>query len=608
MAMAHAYYRFNADIFAALFTKADLSSSPKQIISQVRGYSFVKCFDENDECLLHDQTRDDLVRMLWRPRDEGFGTRQEQSAKLVDYYSGLRAKTDKNNPIYDAYQLEELYHGLIADREKYYEQFWDELDESWHATKYDYMYSLLKMARQLLRLRPDHLLDRLEKGARMWMLLESQWDTKQALDISEELIKDYGGMKRIHATALAVNGICHARLGNPEDAFPSLDTALEIYNELYDALKAAQARGISEREALPDEHGVATLHGVKPERFLVLNQKGRSYLMLGKFPESRKEYHASEKLSKEEGDRRWEASALTGLANVLRYEGKFDQAYDFVRRALAMREQLYQEGIVGPASVAFSHDILGMIYRDDGFLHNAAESFERAIELWRLGGARGDIPLGWRNLGRVAHDEKRFADAEKLFLDSEQVFRELGDLRALPDLYEKMGRMYYDMGRIEQAKEKLEQGLVLAREFGNALLISNYLWELARVALHQKEFKLIPQYVRELKKYEKQHYEFNPAYAQMEFVLGEWKLADKQYDPAFDHYGRAFAFLTGSAKRRFRRHLDTLRVNLLQLPPKQRERQCLRLIRFWEQDPDREEKFPELITLCRNYRAASMSR
>ena len=156
------------------------------------------------------------------------------------------------------------------------------------------------------------------------------------------------------------------------------------------------------------------------------------------------------------------------------------------------------------------------------------------------------------------------------------------------------------MGEIDQARQTFEEGLKLAREFNNNLFLVNHLVDLSRIAYDSGQWEIIPNYERQVRTLEEQGYHFGPAYARMEFVLGDLVGSQGQFDKAFDHYGRAYSFLGRHSEWHFQRRLGFIREKLSELPSDQRKRQAERLAEYWSSQKELIKHYPYFVTMCRH--------
>jgi tetratricopeptide (TPR) repeat protein len=334
--MAHVYYGFDISTLSHLYSLNDLgTSSYEAFLNRLIDLRlpYVKHFSEAQAVRLHDYFRDRLLVTWWAINDIDLGTRAAISGKLVPWYKDRieALKAEGESPKLDTLRLQWLYHLLFADRQRAYGELWDLLDRSWHLFKYDYMYELLAMAQEVNTILKsvgqfDLALDRLEKSARAWMDLET-WQTDEALALAEDVVANPAGVKRLYLTSLVAKGTALGRRGKYKEGIAILREAYQGYEELLALAQAAESGNEEAKKKLASECGIATVHGIRPERYLVLNTIGVFLRRSGPFDEAEKEFQRSLDLSQKEGDIPWMASAATQLGTILRYRGDMPGAY-----------------------------------------------------------------------------------------------------------------------------------------------------------------------------------------------------------------------------------------------------------------------------------------
>lgn len=590
MAMAHIYHRFDKDVLSYLFSSKQLKGQkPSEIIDRLSRFSFVKYRPESGSCLLHDEMRD-LVSEYVLDNDTTQMLRQEFSQAVLAYYedklSEARKGKKRNQREEDALVLEQFYHRFYSDLENALSDFWKTLDDLWHNYRYDMMSTLLQVAEDVNKKlpAPNEVLDQMIKAGRAWTFLEMRL-TDKALALAKEVVDNPTGIQRIRATSLVSLGTALGYQAQYRKAEQYLFEAKEIYDDLYDKL--------SSDEALPEEYGVATLEGVRPERYNIFNTLGFFARQRGLFDEAFNYYSQTLKLSQQESDDAWTASALGSLAHIHRWKGEYQTAYDYAFKSLNLRRKLGDKG-----REAFSWNYLGMIYLNDSDFRESRKCFEKAEALWDEVGAEWDKAKALRNLGSLNYQEEQYRQARQYYTRSRHIFLKRDMRNELPDLYHKIGQLEYTLENIPQAQLTFERGLKLAREFENKLFIANYLVGLSQIAYDEHRWEQIPIFEQEVRAIETEGYSFNLAYADLEFVLGNLAYNKDQIDEAFVHYRKAYAYLGRYNDHSLKRELGFLRTKLLDLHPDQQKRQALQLIEFWQGEKDLKERYGYFVEMC----------
>ncbi len=136
-------------------------------------------------------------------------------------------------------------------------------------------------------------------------------------------------------------------------------------------------------------------------------------------------------------------------------------------------ERLYQESladfrrVIGPIGEAMALQTLGDLVRRQGRLDEAAHMFERALEIARQTGERtaeGNI-LG--NLGLLAMNNGENEDAEPYYEQALTIAQQIGDRTSEGNHLSNLGVLAFRQGRLEEAARYYEVALLIHRETGN---------------------------------------------------------------------------------------------------------------------------------------------
>lgn len=605
--MVHVCHRFDGEILMELSEGLD-ESGAAIILGNLVEYSFINhgyANEENrlhdemrqipNEYRLHDEMRQMLVEYVWDKIDLPTEERRKISGRMIMYYnrklSFERSKpaTDQDPRWIETLTAERLYHLLYNKRRAAYSEFWLAVYNAWNAGNFDFGDALLNVADQVQAQSSgaDTALEPLIKLGRA-LFSFARMNLDEAIQRTDELIADPKQIKFIAAGARWIRGLCLQYREQELEAIQSFLDALNSQDELQRSLLGG--------DPLPQEHGIATLSTVQPMRLILLNALGASYRFTGRFDSALKYYTDALEQSRAVGDKVWEASALINLSQTHRWLGHYQDALDFAHLSLYLRRQLGLR-----LHEAISHNILGMLARDIGDYEQAHIDFSRALEIFTEAQSKWRLGMIYRNLGRLYHREHNYKEADTHYRQAHQLFTELKIRTEFPDLLHKMGLLEYTFGDIDQARQLFEQGLDIARSLDYNLYIVNCLVDLSQIAFDTNEFERIDEYARNVKALEANGYRFNPAYARMEFILGDIDLRSSQFDPAFDHYASACRYLGLFNERHLAKGLGVVRDKLLGLPADQRKAQARRLEQFWRVQPDLAAQYPAFIMMCQRY-------
>jgi len=618
--LAHVYHGYTPETLKISHTLGQLEAkSYESFLEKLVRFPYIKYHEDTGATRLHDYFRERLTEDLWTVNDPEIKTRIDISHHLANYFEEKIQKHTNNgaseSPELDTLRHQWLYHLLFSDRERAYGELWELMDTSWHAYKYDYMDSLLNMAQDVNKAlslvgKFDIILDRLEKSARVWMGLEIFWDAERTIKIADEVLEDSGGVRRLELTAKVAKATALGRLGKYDEGVIMLREAYQGYNDLLQVAQKAETGDKSAIETMRSEHGIATVHGILPERYLILNTIGVLLRNRGYFDEALKEFEQSYELSHAEGDKTWQASAVTQIGTVLRYKGEYALAYDSIHRGLALRKKAGQRG-----REAFSINALGMLQRDDGQLDKARDSFNEALNIWKSLRAEIDMASAMRNLGWIDYKEGKYELAEQHYDQANEIYLRKGLSRELSNLRQKQGALWIAKAGVsknkverlrclEKAEILLQEGLKLGDEHNQPLYCALSLVDLCKVSELREEYEKIPQWEKRLRKYEKEGFHFEPTYADLEEILGkiseresikDGDAHNKLFDDATDHYCQMFVYLARYFPIKYRQKREFLRQWLPSLPDKLRHRACKRLIECWQSHPGLAKDHPGFV-------------
>ena len=145
----------------------------------------------------------------------------------------------------------------------------------------------------------------------------------------------------------------------------------------------------------------------------------------------------------------------------------------------------------------------------------------------------------------------------------------------------------------------------MADEHNQPLYAALCITDLCKIAEMRNEFEKIPDLEKRLRKFEKYGYNFEPAYADLEEILGkiaernamknEFRVNNDLFDEATDHYCQMFVYLARFSSIRYRERREFLRKWLPSLPDELRHRACKRLVERWQSMEDLAKVHPGFI-------------
>lgn len=153
------------------------------------------------------------------------------------------------------------------------------------------------------------------------------------------------------------------------------------------------------------------------------------------------------------------AEAWWRLANQHRLQSRWFEALEAARAGAKLAEE---HGL--PNHEADALNIEGAIWMTRGDYVSARPLFERTLELAQTPSTRAKA---LQNLGGIAGEEREFEEAERLFSASRAEYAAAHDARGEAVSLLNIGRLQFERGDLDIARETLETSVVSARRTGD---------------------------------------------------------------------------------------------------------------------------------------------
>jgi DNA-binding SARP family transcriptional activator/tetratricopeptide (TPR) repeat protein len=208
--------------------------------------------------------------------------------------------------------------------------------------------------------------------------------------------------------------------------------------------------------------GIARRSGDRLAEATALRLIGRVDLCIGRFRQAADGYRQALALYRAAGDRAGQADALSGLGLAETQLGDYEQAAEHQREAVAAYLDLGD-----PYGEARSLGNLGFVLRLQGRYEDAVGFFHRALDLsGKVGDSQGEA-FALARLGVVDFHQGRYHRATEYLRRSLALFRELGGKADEPEILVRLGDAYLKQGCFEQAAGNYERALDISREIGD---------------------------------------------------------------------------------------------------------------------------------------------
>jgi tetratricopeptide (TPR) repeat protein len=265
---------------------------------------------------------------------------------------------------------------------------------------------------------------------------------------------------------------------------------------------------------------------------LIRYLRGKIYRKIGNFDESLK--NIQESLSITENISDYEiADSYNVLGGIFLSKGSYDEAKKYLQESKIIFKALK---IRGPIVKILNN--FGLIYRGQGKVNKALESYEAALKLsidlnnvkystvlslniglihWEKGeidsaleyfrkGYESSIQLDSSfeiavcssHIGMVYHIKGELDEALRYYENSLKRLEKLGERYHIADCYFNIGEIYYNKGILDHAIEFFHKSFAVFQETENTLLLSNVLFYLILVTKDSGLVKETDQYIKKL--------------------------------------------------------------------------------------------------------------
>jgi len=151
-----------------------------------------------------------------------------------------------------------------------------------------------------------------------------------------------------------------------------------------------------------------------------------------------------------------------GLGNTAVRRGRLDEAEDWYRKSLAIKEQLGDR-----PSMAGTYHQLGIAAQEGGRLDEAEDWYRKALTITEQLGDRPSMAGTYHQLGVTAHLRGRLDEAEDWHRKSLAIKEQLGDLPRLAMTYHELGMTARDGGRLDEAEDWYRKALTITEQLGD---------------------------------------------------------------------------------------------------------------------------------------------
>ena len=195
---------------------------------------------------------------------------------------------------------------------------------------------------------------------------------------------------------------------------------------------------------------------------VIYHQLGNVASIRGRLDEAEDWYRRAIQIREELGLRALLATDYHQLGNTAHRRGRLDEAGDWHRKALTIFEELGDR-----PHMADSYHQLGMTAQDQGQLDKAGDWYRKALTIFEELGDRPGIATEYHQLGNTAYVRGQLDEAGDWYRKALTISEELGDRPGLATEYHQLGMTARRRGQLDEAGDWYRKALTISEELGD---------------------------------------------------------------------------------------------------------------------------------------------
>ncbi len=240
-----------------------------------------------------------------------------------------------------------------------------------------------------------------------------------------------------------------------------LYTTIKQATRQQDAGKPDQARQ-TYRHALAYLQSQPETEWIRSSISVIYHQLGITAHLRGRLDEAEDWYRRAIQIREELGLRALLATDYHELGMTAQDRGRLDEAEDWYRKALTIKEDLGDR-----PGMAITYHQLGNTAYLRGQLDEAEDWYRKALTITEELGDRPNMAGSYHQLGNTAQQLGRLGEAEDWYRKALTIYEELGDRPHMAGTYHQLGITAYDRGRLDEAEDWYRKALTITEELGD---------------------------------------------------------------------------------------------------------------------------------------------
>jgi adenylate cyclase len=229
-----------------------------------------------------------------------------------------------------------------------------------------------------------------------------------------------------------------------------------------------------------------------PELLQVLLKLGKVHELIGDWKRAGACYQQAFEAAQRQGDQRGQASCQAATGDLLRKQGLFAEATDWLAIARTAFEDIGDQAGVGQTL-----HTAGTVAAMQGNYDEAQRCYHQSLAIRKKLSDQQQTASLLSNLGIIARFQGDYPTARLLMEQSLEIRRNLGDRWAIANSLNNLGVVLRDLGDYPLARSMLEESLGLNRQVGDRWAIANTLSSLGEVCIDQQDWAAVRGFLEE---------------------------------------------------------------------------------------------------------------
>lgn len=201
----------------------------------------------------------------------------------------------------------------------------------------------------------------------------------------------------------------------------------------------------------------------------------------GNFGQALKLYQEAQALTDTKAGQLGLSKALLYQANTYWFQGDYQNAFKFQKRALEVAESLGDK-----RQQAFIYNTLGLIYWTLNDSIRALANLNRSLELAKEVHSPLDVASAYNNIGLVYRKDKKYPQSIEYFQKALEGDIQIKSKWGQGYTHRNLGMSYMRMGQLDQAEKELAQAVSLSGEIGDRTNLVKAMLEQGHLAVERK--------------------------------------------------------------------------------------------------------------------------